>query len=189
MPNSCRATSSRGEPVQLDALDAGGPVHLGQPRQQRVAPMELVAAERDQEQQPLLLGIADQEGQELPGGVVRPVEVLDGEDDRSPLAQPAQQLEERLVGSAAGPIGAELGRGRRRRRAPAGGQAEPARHRHQGVALGAAARVGGGIAVALEHAHQRPDGLDDRRERERALGETDAAAQQHGPHPRRGPGS
>ena len=123
------------EPSQLDPLDAGSAIRLGEPEEQRVAPRQLVAAERDEQQQTLRLGIADQERQELPCRVVGPVQVLDREHDRSVGGEPPEQVEEGLVDPAARPLGSQLrARGRGDRisvnipsAAPTRGQ-RPARH-------------------------------------------------------------
>ena len=53
--------------MQLDPLDTRGPIHLCQPEQERVAPVELVAPERHEEEKPLCLGVPDEKREELPG--------------------------------------------------------------------------------------------------------------------------
>ena len=166
------------EPSQLDPLDAGLPVGLGEPEQQRVAARELVAPERDQQQQALRLGVADQEREELPRRVVRPVQVLDGEHDGPVGGEPPQQVEECLVHPAARPFRSHLGAGGCGDRI-VGQHAERGAHRGQRPARYAVGRLPVPAVHSLELADVRAEGLDDRRERQRALREPDAAAEQH----------
>ena len=166
------------EPSQLDPLDAGLPVGLGEPEQQRVAARELVAPERDQQQQALRLGVADEEREELPRRVVRPVQVLDGEHDRSVGGEPPQQVEEGLVHPAARPFRPHLGAGGCGDRI-VGQHSQRGAHRGQRPARHAVGRPPVPAVHLLELADVRPEGLDDRRERQRALREPDATAEQH----------
>jgi hypothetical protein len=86
------------EAGQLDALDGTHPVELGEKRPQRVTPVHVVGAVgRDHDQPPAVQG-AEEVGEEMAGGGVRPVQVLQHQDDRTvggdPLQQPRGELEE-----------------------------------------------------------------------------------------------
>ena len=166
------------EPTQLDPLDAGLPVGLGEPEQQGVAARELVAPECDQQQQALRLGVANEERQEFPRRVVRPVQVLDGEHDGAVGGEPPQQVEERLVHPAARPFRPHLGAGGRGDRI-VGQHSQRGAHRGQRPARNAVGRPPIPAVHLLELADVRPESLDDRRERQRALREADTTAEQH----------
>jgi hypothetical protein len=69
------------ERAELQPLRRGQPDQLGQHRAQRVAAMQVVAAVRADDQQPLLAQPGHEEGEQPPGGGVRPVQVLEDEHD------------------------------------------------------------------------------------------------------------
>ena len=70
------------QPAQIDASGPGGPADLGQGLPERVAAMELVAAE-GQHQQQTPTGGPRQRGREVLGRTVRPVHVLQHQQDRT----------------------------------------------------------------------------------------------------------
>ncbi len=59
----------------------GLPFGLGQPAGQRMTPMELVGPEGPDDQQPLVAGVAGEEREQVAGGAIGPVEVLDDQQD------------------------------------------------------------------------------------------------------------
>ncbi len=81
---------------QVDPLDDGSAIELRHERPQGVATMKLVAAVGADEQQPRVVRVANQEGEEVPGRSIGPVQVLDREHDRSGLAEAGEQREQDL---------------------------------------------------------------------------------------------
>ena len=167
------------QPRELDPFDAGDAVDLGQPGQEGVAAVELVTTEGRNDEQPLIANVADEKGEEFPSRVVGPMDVLDDEHDHPLLAEPTQQVEQRLVQAAPRPFGPQLGGIHRSdRRRPH--ESEVGGDRTERVAGGrrpATARAAGFVVV--EGPDQRADGFDDRAERERALRDPDTSAAQH----------
>ena len=101
-----------GQPAELHPADPADPVQLGQQRAQRVGTVQLVGPVGDHDQQPVQrLLVADQEGQQVPGGPVGPVRVLDDQQHRADLGQLFQQDEDLLEQPGPGLPGV-LGRGR-----------------------------------------------------------------------------
>jgi hypothetical protein len=169
------------EPVQLQPLDPAAPVQLGQERPQRVAAVQLVGPVGHDQQQPPVPQIPVKEGQQVPGGAVRPVQVLDDQHGRplgpQPLQQHQQQLEQPpLVRPQPEPTRAQPGTSRSGAGSPAGvqlgeetGQLDPCPARDQLGQLG-----------LVQVAQERPQGLDQGGERHPLAAQLDAAADQHG---------
>ena len=153
-----------GERVELQALGAAAPFHLGQERPQRVAGVQLVGAVGEDRDHP---GpeVAQQELEQVEGGPVGPVQVLDHHQDRAPLGQavddPEQQLEQPP----------RRGRDRHRR-----GRAQLGHEAGQLRAGAAEHRV---QLVGPDGGRQRPQGLHHRRVRQDAVADVEAAAGQH----------
>jgi hypothetical protein len=143
------------EASELHALDARPARGLGQEVAQRPAAVDLVAAIGGDEQQALVAQAADEEGQEVEGGAIGPVDVLEGEDDRRDQRQLAQHLED----------GHE--------RAGARGRAAPDRDE-----LGR--RLHGRCAApALVLLGERAQRVGDRQQRDRGVLEVGALADEH----------
>ena len=154
-----------GEPRDLEALDVGRAFDLDEPREKGVAAVELVAPVGPDDQDPLCADVPDQEGEELAGGAVGPVEVFDGEDDRALVRQAPERPEEGLVDVASGPLRPELRRGG----LPGGREgAELVRDPEElfGGRVDGRDRVGFPVRGRAKEAPDRADRLDDRRERE-----------------------
>ena len=72
-------------------LDAAYPIELGQERPQRMPAVQFVSAIRRQEQHVREPGRAHQEADQVTGGPVCPVQVLDHEDQRPILGEPVNR--------------------------------------------------------------------------------------------------
>ena len=70
------------ETLQRDPVRQRQPADLPEPGEQRVAAMHLVLAVGEHEQDPAVADGAQQEAQQVAGGRVRPVQVLDDDDQR-----------------------------------------------------------------------------------------------------------
>ena len=84
MAGDCLQLRRRFEPVepgQLDALDFREPLELGEEWQQRVPAMQLVRPVREDEPDPRLMHVPDEESQQVTRRLVGPVQVLDDHDD------------------------------------------------------------------------------------------------------------
>jgi hypothetical protein len=79
-----------GEWGQLQPLHSGQPDQLGQQRPQWVPPVQLVGPVADRERHPGPAQGAGQEGDQVTGGAVGPVEVLQHQHHRGPLGQAHQ---------------------------------------------------------------------------------------------------
>jgi hypothetical protein len=77
------------EPAQLHVLHGPEPVPAGDQRTQRVAPVQLVGPVGGQQHDPDPAQRPDQEGNQLPGGLVGPVQVLQHQQQRPAVAEPA----------------------------------------------------------------------------------------------------
>ena len=97
------------EPVEVDALDAAGAVELGEERAQRVAAVQLVGAVGADEQGAGGAGGAHQEGDQIAGRAVGPVQVFDDQDERSFGGQLGEQRGDEVEQVAA--VGLGAGRG------------------------------------------------------------------------------
>ena len=160
------------ELAQLDPLGRAYPVEVGQPGQHRVGRGQLVGPAGQHEQQPEAGGRADQHGQQVAGGPVGPVHVLDGEDHRGPRTHPlhdGEQGEEHRSGLAAGGHGQVPG--------------PSVRHAQLGYQAG---QCGGVLAQQVGQlsgagaAGQPAQRLRDRGVRQLAPGQRRAAAEQDG---------
>ena len=160
------------EPAEVHPGDPFDPVELGQQRPQRMRAVQVVGpvGGHDQHavQRPL---IADQEGQQVPGGLVGPVHVLDDQDHRAGFGQVLQHLEHlleqpgaRLAGFVGTGRGAELGE-------------------QPGQFPAAAAGQQGGHPGRPEVAHELAEHGGEGSERQALGAEFQAAAGQH-PRPR-----
>ncbi len=167
------------EAGQLEALDPAAAVQLGQERPQRVAAVQLVAAVGHHQQQPAPAQVADEEGEQVAGGAVGPVQVLHDQDGRAlgaeALQQPQQQLEQPPllrpgagVAAEAGPVPG-AGPGRRSQLGQQAGQLHPGLPGDHPGQLG-----------LVQVAHERPQGLDQRGERHPLAAQLHAAAVQDG---------
>ena len=105
MPASCAAVSAWSSRASSRRSDPAAAVQLGQVGPQPLL-ARLVAAVGDHQQDPLAAEVADQEGQQVAGGLVGPVQVLDHQHQRGLLAeapeQAEQQLEQPRLGGLAG---------------------------------------------------------------------------------------
>lgn len=101
------------EAVELHPAARPGPLHLGEEGPQRVPSRKLVGAERAHDPHPGPAQVPQQEGEEVAGGPVRPVEVLHHEQDGAAIAQAGQEPEEVLEepGLASGVLGGAPRRG------------------------------------------------------------------------------
>ena len=95
MPISCAAVWTWSSRASSQALDPAGAVQLGQVGSQLLL-ARLVVAVGDHQQDPLSAQVANQERQQVAGGAVGPVQVLDHQHQRGLLTQPAQQAEQQL---------------------------------------------------------------------------------------------
>ena len=84
------------EPAQFHVLYRAEPVPAGDQRPQRVAPVQFVGPVGGQQHDPDPAQRPDQEGDQLPGGLVGPVQVLEHQQQRPPGTEPAQQPEDQL---------------------------------------------------------------------------------------------
>lgn len=86
------------EAVEFDAGDGAQPVQLGEERAQGVAAVDVVGAVGADDHEAAAAQGAEEIGEEVPGGGVRPVQVLQDEDDHAfggdPLQQPYGEFEE-----------------------------------------------------------------------------------------------
>jgi hypothetical protein len=83
------------QPGQLHALDPVGAGQLGQVRAEALV-ARLVVAVGDHHQEPLAAQVPAQEREQVAGGPVGPVQVLQNQDQRGLLAQASQQSEQQL---------------------------------------------------------------------------------------------
>ncbi len=115
-PGDLAADLGVGEAVQLDPADGAQPVEFGEQGAQRVAAVDVVGAVGGEDDQAAGAQRAQEVGEEVPGGGVGPVQVLQGEHDRAvggdALQQPCGEFEEAggaVLVVAAGAGGAEFG--------------------------------------------------------------------------------
>ena len=99
---------------EVDPFVAERPFGLGEERQQRVLPVELVAAVRADEQHVAEPAGAQHRHEERPRRLVGPVEILDGDDERAPGRDLAEQGLDLAV-EAGRPLRSAVGRHRHRR--------------------------------------------------------------------------
>ena len=86
------------EPTELQTLRVAHTLALqrGQQRQERMPPMELVAAIRGDQHDRAFAQVVNEEPQQLQGRPIGPVDVLDDEGDRSQRAQASEEQEQVL---------------------------------------------------------------------------------------------
>ena len=101
-----------GERRHLEALHDVAALLLGEERAQRVLAVQLVAAVGAHDQQALVAQSPQQRGEELEGGAVGPVDVLDGEQQRrlggEAIQERSQQPEEPCLGDGVAGAGDAL---------------------------------------------------------------------------------
>ena len=85
-----------GQRRQLEPAHARQPGQLRQERSQRMAPADIVGAVRGGEQQRHRPERPDQQVEQIPGGPVRPLQIVDHEHQRPVGGEPAQQRPEQL---------------------------------------------------------------------------------------------
>jgi hypothetical protein len=81
---------------KLDPVDAARPLELGEEGQQRMASMKLVRAIGQHEHDRNVAQVAHEEAEQVAGGLVGPVKVLDDERDRAFRGQPLEHAEQKL---------------------------------------------------------------------------------------------
>ena len=168
---------ARRRPLAFDALDERGefvaveerqrePLHRsggrGDRRERagpRVVARDDVRLVRDDERQPLVRGDPGEKGHQRPGGGIRPMQVLEDEHDRLPLAEPAQHAEDAFERARLASFGRALVPDRRQ---PAGA-VEPSRDpRHDAGEVRRGGTEDGVELVVRERVEGRPDGPHDR---------------------------
>lgn len=80
-----------GEAGEFDAADGAEPVEFGEEGAQRVAPVDVVGAVAGDDHDPAPAEGAEEVGEEVPGGGVGPVEVLQDEHDRAVAGEAFQE--------------------------------------------------------------------------------------------------
>jgi hypothetical protein len=170
-----------GEPRQLQPLHAAVAGQLAQQPAQRVPAVQLVAAEGPHHQHPPRPQRGGEEGEQVAGGAVGPVQILYDPQQRrgggQPLDHPQQQRKQPPLAGLASARGTGVG-GRLATPGQVGQQPS------QLLAGGAGDRRQLGRVQVADEAVQR---LDDRRERQPLLAQRHTTATQH-PHPLLGGG-
>jgi len=161
-----------GEGPQLDPAGARVALQLGQQRSQRVAAVQLVRAVGGDDQHALVAQGGGEVGEERARGAVRPVEVLDNQQQAGRGGEAVQQVEEGLEQPGA------RGRGLVRRLPGRRGAREAGEEGPQGLA----GRQGEVFEHRVAAPGERAQGADQRGEGELALTEVDAVATDHA-HP------
>ena len=156
------------EAGEVDPLDPRLAFGLGEPGRQRMAAVELIGPERADDEQPLVACVAGQECEEVARRAIGPVQVLDDEEDRCRLAEPAEEAEDPLEDPGLEPF--DLAG----RRGPVIG--DRGQLRDEPGELGKAGSGGGGDALAVDVAAQCAERLDDRPERQAIVSEGDRAS-------------
>ena len=172
------------EPLEVDPLEPAGPAELGEPRQERMPAVQLVGPIGETDDDAIGGEARDQVGQREPGRRVRPVEVLDDEEDRAGRGQvledPEQGVEEVRLGAHAvdrdvvgrPAQGAGLRGGGRRRRQDRADRRDEGRQGAQG------ARSERREQLPVVRADPLPDRRRDRRVRQADAADRHAAATQ-----------
>jgi hypothetical protein len=83
------------ERFDVEAADVRQAIEFGQQGAQRVRPAHLVGAVRPDQQDPGVLEFASQIGDQVEGGTVGPLQVLDDQDERAVIVQIGEQAVER----------------------------------------------------------------------------------------------
>ncbi len=84
------------EALQVESLDSPTALELGQPRHQRVAAMQLVGAECQEQQHAVGTQVADDESDAVPRGRVGPVQVFHHQQHRLALGKALEQAQQGL---------------------------------------------------------------------------------------------
>jgi hypothetical protein len=153
------------QPAQLQPLGPAAAVQLGQERPQRMAAVQLVGPVGEHQGDPAAQ-VADQEAEQVAGGLVGPVQVLHHHQQRAGLGEAVQDPEQQLEQPRRGQRG-------RRRRAP--GRGRGAELGHQPGQLGPGAAQHPLQLRRLGDAGQRAQRLHQRGVRQDALPDVQAA--------------
>ncbi|MCF0097132.1 hypothetical protein B0E54_06001 [Micromonospora sp. MH99] len=164
-----RAGAVAVQPAQLDPLDTTGPVQLGEERAQRMAALQLVGAVGADQQQPARPRGPDQETDQVPGGTVRPVQVLDDQQQWPDVGEPLEQFGDQVEQVSAWGVG-KWSRAR-------GGQ--PRRHPAQLRQQAGELRLVAGEDLGPVGAQHRAQRGGERRERQARLTQLQALTDQH----------
>ena len=124
---------------QVDGDDAGQPLQFGRQRPERMAPVQVVAPVAADQRDPFPVQHPGQEGDQVPGRGVGPVQVLQHEQDRGggrELGEQAEHAAEHLLPGQAGPVLVRL------LAVPALGQ-QPVQGRARAECVADPARLGG----------------------------------------------
>ena len=158
-----------GERREVDAAVAGVALDLGQQRAQRMAAVHLVGAVGDDRQHALRRHRAGEEGEERPRRAVRPVDVLEQQQDGLLAAETVEEREQRLEQAALGGAGDLV------RAAHAARDVDLRQQRGQLDVRGVRQVVDRRVVIARE----RPQRGDERRVGQLALPQLDALAPEH----------
>jgi hypothetical protein len=158
-----------GQPLEVDAFGQRHAGQLCEPRGDRIRGREAVGADGEHEQPSLAQHVAEQEGEQVAGGAVGPLDVLDPDRERARGRQPRDQRERGLEQPRAG------GRPLSRSRGPRG--------RHRRTRTGPAARARPEWRERLAYrrvvgGHQPAGDFRDRHERDRRVAQVDARARE-----------
>jgi hypothetical protein len=122
----------------VEPLQPRQPDQLRHPGPERVARLELIGAQGHDEQDPLVSQAADEEVHEVAARAVRPVDVLDRDDERDcagePVEGPSDQLEQ--AGLCGRIVGGHRGRGEATPLGELGHERKPAATVTEGSAAG-----------------------------------------------------
>ena len=98
------------EPHEVEAVHPGLPFRFGQPGGQGMTAMELIGAKRPDDAQAFDTHVPPQERQQVAGRSVRPVEVLDDEEDGPTGREPREQRQHPLEDPDLKPVGPGMAR-------------------------------------------------------------------------------
>ena len=154
---------------ERDAGDAGVPPELDEIRAERMAAREAFGPARQHEREPLARSAAHEKAQQVAGRAVGPVEVLDDEQHRRALAEPAHGSEHELEQ-------ARLGERRHRIARTVVGSGELGHEPPEHGPIRPEDRFGLLLGQAGEQAAQR---AGDRRVRQLSVADVDAPTDQH----------
>ena len=169
-----RAELAAPERRQLDPSDPRQAVHLGQPRAERMAAMELVRPVGADDDEALGPDVARQEGHEIASRAIGPVEVLEDAHDRRPLAEVAKEGEQALEDPGLDPLRSREASWSSAGRGPELGHQSTELGRRRGAQV---VEVEIAEPAAREDRGQAPQRLDEWRERQAAaVAQADASA-------------
>ena len=92
------------EPREVEPVDAREALSLCQPGRERMASVELIGAEGPDDEQPLVTPVAREIREQVARGPVRPMQVLDDEEDRSCRSEASEQPQDALEDADLHPI-------------------------------------------------------------------------------------